>query len=232
MRTLLLTTATSLLALATIGQTKEKKSLINDSITVFRNYARNQSREGRFFVKTSSGNMLEKGSYKEDKPTGTWYFYRGKGKLESCYSYEQRKLLFLDSAMLNGISVNILSQDKTESENAAIPVLLCSSPLYLSIIAGNVRIPDTELTNDGLDVYVIAKIKADGTADYRLSYDKKNEKISKPFSLEKNADLVQWVPASYDGKNLTSEYIVSVHFNRGSMLHQNNKEFRRFRWDQ
>lgn len=110
---------------AQTAELKEKKIPLNDDLRVVYHVKENNIKQGSYYIQNAkSAQFFVRGAYTDNKRSGNWYFYNEAGKPETIYSYQQNRLDFIDSALLNKLTINIPGQDKEISENSQIPVLL------------------------------------------------------------------------------------------------------------
>ena len=86
-----------------------------------------------FLTDSKTQNILVKGFYKNNEPSGTWYFYNHNG-LETSYNYDNKKILFIDTAVIVKNIVSIISSDKDLLEKASVPILLYPKDLFVKTI--------------------------------------------------------------------------------------------------
>lgn len=209
---------------------KEKKIALSDDIKITYHVNKSNSREGQFYIRQSRPEqLLVKGTYTDNKKSGNWYFYNETGKPETIYSFHQNKLAFIDSALLNKITINLPEQDQEVIENARIPVLLSPIKLLLSELSNSISIPgDHFLVNQPLAIQIKAAIDENGESKYYVTYKHNSKNIEQQVKLKKSAFEIEWIPASYNAKPIKSEYIVNTAINNPA---ESEDGHRRFQWN-
>lgn len=217
-------------AYAQAQELKEKKIALSDDIKITYHVNKENIKEGAFYIRQSKPEqLLVKGSYTDNKKSGNWYFYNESGKPETIYSFHQNKLAFIDSALLNKITINLPEQDKEVIENARIPVLLSPIKLLLSELSNSISIPgDHFLVNQPLAIQIKAAIDVNGESKYYVTYKHNGRNIEQQVKLKKSAFEIGWIPASYNAKPIKSEYIVNTAINNPA---ESEDGHRRFQWN-
>lgn len=227
----------TLIALAWIGfsgvalaqtEQKEKKKLLDDDTELVYT-AKGNDKEGPVLIKDVKTNKIFlKGMHTANKPSGKWYFYNESGNLESYYNYDQKKLLYIDSAFLNKIQVTIKSQDKEAVEKASIPILLYPSALLVKQITNDINIPASEFTGrTEIPLRISAIIKPNGHVDYVASYTSGKKQINLPFEPTNKEFEKIFIPAQYNGKAIESVFTMNTVANNEAK----GPGHRRFTWN-
>lgn len=209
---------------------KEKKVSFNNDAELIYNVSRDNVKNGPFYVRKKNNNQLWfKGFYEDDKRAKSWYFYNDAGKLETSYSYDHKKLIFLDSAVLKNIEVKIVNQDKDAATNASIPVLLCSMDIYLYELTKDVIIPAEHFGNESkLAVKVKSLINKNGEATYSINYMHNGKTYTQKLKLNERIFKTEWIPAIYQNKPVESEFTVNTILSNTTIATENH---RRFKWN-
>ena len=221
--------AASQLTYAQNANLKEKKIALNDNAKIVYHVKDNNVKEGSYYIKSSKNDQLiVKGAYTDDKRSGNWYFYDEAGKPETVYSFQQNKLAFIDSSLVNKLTINLPGQDKEVVENTQIPVLLSSMNLFLSEMSNNIVIPEDHFVrNEALPIQIKSVVDTDGEARYSVIYKHNKKTYEQPVKLTRSQFDIQWMPALYNKKPIKAEVIINTEIS-GSTEDGNN--FRRFRW--
>ena len=226
----LIITVGSFSALAQNAELKEKKSTLNPDAVLIYHVSSNQIKNGPFYIKKPNNDqVLLKGAYTDNKRCGNWYFYDDKGQLETCYSYQQDKLAFIDSTLLSKIAINIPGQTDEVAANSTIPVLLSPMNLFLAQITKELQIPQ-EHFQDGkpLPIDVISEIDETGAPKYSVSYKYQDKAIKHDVKLKNsNTFNIEWIPASYNKKPIKSQLVVSTAIQSPSDSEDGHQ---RFKW--
>ena len=208
---------------------KEKRVALDEKTEVVYIVSGKNQKNGPIYIKdTKNNNVYMKGVITNNEPSGKWYFSNENGGLESYYNYDQGKLLFVDSAYLKKIDVEIGSQDKITKQNASIPILLYPSVLFLNQLAKNIEIPEEHFGGaQKLPIKIIANIGTSGLAVYSLVYSFNGKMTQKPINPFKNAFEVKWIPARYNDQPLASVFSIDTQLNSAVTTKLGH---RRFTW--
>ena len=217
-------------AFAQTQDLKEKKLTLSDDIKITYHVNKSNIKEGQFYIRQSKPEqLLVKGAYTDNKKSGNWYFYNESGKPETIYSFHQNKLAFIDSALLDKITINLPGQDQQVIENARIPVLLSPIKLLLSELSNSLSIPgDHFLVNQPLAIQIKAEIDINGESKYYVTYNHNGKNIEQQVKLKKSAFEIEWIPASFNTMPIKSEYIVNTAISNPAERENGHK---RFQWN-
>jgi len=209
---------------------KEKKIALNDNAKIVYHVKDNNVKEGSYYIKSSKNDQLiVKGAYTDDKRSGNWYFYDEAGKPETVYSYQQNKLAFIDSSLVNKLTINLPGQDKEVVEKTQIPVLLSSMKLFLAEMSNNIVIPQEHFPGDeALPIQIKSVIDTDGQARYSVIYKHNKKEVEQQVKLKRSEFDIEWMPALYNKKPIKSEVIINTEISGSG---QDGDNFRRFRWN-
>lgn len=209
---------------------KEKKITLNDDLRVVYHVKENNIKQGSYYIQNAkSSQFIVRGAYTDNKRSGNWYFYNEAGKPETIYSYQQNKLAFIDSALLDKITINLPEQDKQVIENTRIPVLLSPIRLFLSELSNSLSIPGEHfLVNQPLPIQIKAVIDVNGNSKYYVRYKNNGKNIEQQVKLKKSGFDIEWIPATHDSKPIKSEYIVNTAINNPA---ESEDGHRRFQWN-
>lgn len=229
----LLLSSLAFVNLSSIAQTpalKEKKIALNSDVKITYHVNKNNVKEGLFYIKQAKPEqLLVKGSYTDNKKSGTWYFYNEAGKPETIYSFQQNKLAFIDPELLNKITINLPGQDNQVIESTRIPVLLSPIRLFLSELANNLHIPGEHFAaNQALPIKIKAEIDVKGESKYYVIYQHDGKTIDREVKLMKSGFDIEWIPALHNSKPIKSEYILKTELNNPADREDGNS--RRVRW--
>lgn len=161
--------------------------------------------------------LLEEGQYDNNRRTGIWTFYDGKGKPELVYDYSEKRVLTNNRTTLDSMGI-------VEQEGKSVAVRLNPPPLYLAssyqvmgVLVRESRLP-VHLQRAGvsqLSYQVVVTVSPAG-AHYRIipsHPDKDFFQNARQSALLAFKD-VQWLPGSYQGQEVTTIYalpVVSLH---------------------
>lgn len=211
---------------------KEKKHSLNDETTVIYNVNSDNEKNGPYYIKSKDPEqILLKGAYNKDKRTGSWYFYNTAGKLETCFNYNEQKLLYIDSVLLRNMAIEIVSDNPAVKEKSTVPVLLSPVEIYMQALLEKLVVPIEHFTgSETLPVKLKAKISTSGDTEYSVSYKYNGIEITKPLLINSKHFSIEWVPAKYDQKPLASE--VSIATVISNSKENDGSGHRRFRWNE
>ena len=220
------------LGLNTYAQTKdlkEKKISLNDNAKIVYHVNSDNEKEGPFYIKVAkTDQLILKGAFADNKRSGNWYFYDESGKPESVYSYQQNRLAFIDSSLVNKLTINIPGEDKDVVEKTQIPVLLSSMKLFLAEMSNNIVIPQDHFPgNENLPIQIKAEIDTEGQARYFVIYKHNKKDVAQQVKLKRSAFDIEWIPAMYNKKPIKSEVMINTEINGAA---EQGDNFRRFRW--
>ncbi len=220
---------TPVLLMAQTAEQKEKKVALDETTEVVYHLAANGLKNGPVLIKDTKTNAIYlKGAHTNDAPSGKWYFYNEKGQLESYYNFDQKKLLYIDSAYLKKINIVINSRDKNAVQEASIPIPLYPSSLFLKLIAKNIDIPNEHFDNQKeLPITVKATINTNGQATYAAMYRYNNIVIEKPIRLNDMVMKILWIPAKYKDNPVQSIFAMDTKLDGGD----HKMGHRRFTWN-
>ena len=185
---------------------KEKTKLLYDQTELVYSVDEQNKKSGPVLIRDNkSDKVYLRGAYKDDKPTGKWYFFQADGNVESYYNYDDDKLLFIDPAYIGKMQITIKSRDPEAIKNAAIPIMLYPSSTFLNQIVKDVKLEDYEFGGKTeLPVAISAIVKANGQVEYMASYKVADKMVYKDIQLS-HRDLAKiFIPAKYEGKPLES----------------------------
>lgn len=230
MNLLLKSSIFSLLGIASsVFSLEQKAHLLSDQSKVIYNVSNGKKLDGAYQISTPEDKITLRGSYREGKRIGNWYSFNSDGKLFSRYNYDQGKLLFLDKSVLRNVLVDIKDLNDVESGDAIIPFPICSMDLYVSLLAVEIRdkiLQENKSAYGVLDVDLIADIDEKGKASYSARYQTGNIKTTKRLIINDKIFELDWIPASYKGKDLRSRFIVKSKID----LNANGPSHKRFLW--
>ncbi|WP_026897491.1 hypothetical protein [Daejeonella oryzae] len=223
--------SSSVVSYAQNADLKEKKVLINDGARLIYHVKENNIKEGSYYIKNAkSDQFLVRGAYTNNKRSGNWYFYNEAGKPESIYSYQQNRLAFIDSTLLEKITINIPGQDKTVIENTQIPVMLSPINLFLAEMSNNIIIPEEHFKpNEELLIKIKSVIGVTGEPKYFLIYTHNGKEIEEQIKLKRSTFTIDWIPAMYEKNPIKSEFIVNTAISGNT---NSSDGHRRFRWNE
>jgi hypothetical protein len=201
---------------------KEKKVMLSDSSIVSYLTVRDKI-SGLYLIK--KGNVeLARGNYVDGKRVGNWYFFNFDKSLFLRYNYDNKKMLFVDNKTLAMASIDVKTDDASIKQAASIPIPIFSLEQYLVLAAhaAKVAVPaDHRNRLDNKEVSFVANVSKNSSAQYMLRYEIKG----KPFEIKLNLGeqaLIEWVPASFGGKDYDSEFIIKtkLSFTKDAGMHR------------
>ncbi|MES2274479.1 MAG: hypothetical protein V4592_00535 [Bacteroidota bacterium] len=188
-----------------------------------------RTKDGLYYVRnTTNDAVMVQGHYKNNERAGTWYFFDGKANLTMRYSYDQKKMLYIDPASLKNVAVHVLSEDADVAKNASAPLPLCPVDYYITLIGNAIYNNYYESANENLTAEITAHIDDKGKAVYTVAYLVKDKKTPEK-QIELNVPFpIEWVPSAYKDKALPSEFTVYAKIQPNTVA---DNDSRRFRWD-
>lgn len=161
--------------------------------------------------------LLEEGQYENNQRTGIWTFYDGTGKPELVYDYSSKRVLANNRIKID--STGIIDQEGQRMAVRLIPPPTCLVSLYqvTGILVRESRLP-AHLQRAGVSelTYQIVVTVSSAGAHYRVITSHTDNEFSR--NARESALLafkdVQWLPGSYQGREVTSIYalpVVSLH---------------------
>ncbi|GAB3923979.1 hypothetical protein [Mucilaginibacter myungsuensis] len=216
--------------LSASAQELEKTAEITKTVQLSYNVAPDgKTKEGLYSLKNLSNKGLWlRGSYANNARSGTWYFFDSKENLAMRYSYDQKKVLFLDPKSLSNVAVKVLSDDEEVAKTASAPIPLCPVELYVSLIGNKVATEYYDKANEGLVAEITAHIDVNGKATYSVAYQIKDKK-TRPIEVAFTPSFpIEWLPSKLGDKKLPSEFTVFAKVDEA----KDEYNFNRFRWDQ
>jgi len=206
----------------------EKKTTLSDFSTLTYNVGEDKKLDGPYTVESPEKKTWLRGSYKGDNRSGNWYCFNSSGRVFLRYNYDQKKLVQLDTTAMKNVQVNILVESVEAKENASIPVPICSMDQYMSLFGSQIaRIFDKEvnLPSNEIEMAVVASLDTKDRVSYKLEYNLGKTTFSAPLKMQETKFDLAWVPASYNGKSIPSEFIVKSIYKKGA------DEKYRFKWN-
>ncbi|MCD8740633.1 hypothetical protein LT679_08485 [Mucilaginibacter roseus] len=205
-----------LLSACTAFAQKEKKHQITENTqAVYAVADDGKTKDGLYAVRnTKDDGAIVQGYYKNNSRAGTWYFFDNQKKLSLRYNYDTKKMLYYDKKQLDNVEVKILKGSDEEKKNASAPLPLCSTDYLAALLLS--RMPQiTNAPGGELDVVIDARVGADGNARYTVGYKtEKGDYEKQVIKLDDNSEqLLSWIPANYNGKNLDADFIMVAKFN-------------------
>lgn len=161
-------------------------------------------REGKYELKYK-GKTIEKGQYHKGNRVGKWEFRNVDNSVELCFDYDDRQ------------PFNIMPHVGKKYDARNFPPIFLGSPLVpYHFFALKATLPkDEEGTYNDCKVVIALEINNQGRmTGYRIIEKSENlfnnivEKIAKEIPVKQ----WEWVPARKDGKNIASDYIITIVF--------------------
>lgn len=154
--------------------------------------------------------LLEEGRYEANRRTGAWTFYNSKGTPELVYDYSTAQVITINRPRTKASLAQIQQGDTLAQVYLDVaPIYLASSVQIYSIIGREVRIP-VQLQRIGIQEVSfkpVASVSPVGTS-YRAitSHPDPEFKKSAREAMAMAFKGVEWLPAVYEGKPITSTY--------------------------
>jgi hypothetical protein len=163
----------------------------------------------RFF---REGNvLLEEGQYADNKRTGVWTFFDGKGQPELVYNYSTKEVLSNNRTNLDSMGVILQDGQMTGVRLTPPPIYLASQYQIGGILVRESRLP-AHLQRAGTSElsYQIAATVSPVGVNYRIvtsSKDKDFNKTTRQAALLAFKDI-KWVPGQYQGQEVTAVFLL------------------------
>jgi len=218
-------------SLSASAQTTEKTVSITKTSEVAYSVAPDgKTKDGLYYLKNlNNQGVWIRGSYKDNARAGTWYFFDAKENLTMRYSYDQKKLLYIDPKSLKNVTVHVLSDDQDVAKNASAPLPLCPVDYYANLIGNRIYTDNYDSTNDGLTAEITAHVDAAGKAVYTVAYIVKDKK-TKETSIDMPPNFpIEWLPSTYKDKAIPSEFVIYAKLDKGAATDGQN--MMRFNWN-
>jgi hypothetical protein len=155
--------------------------------------------------------LLEEGQYADNKRTGVWTFYDGKGKPELVYDYSTKTVLANNRVGLDSMGIILLDGNMTGVLLTPPPIFLASQYQTSGILARESKIP-LHLIRAGQSElsFRIAVTVSSAGATYRImpSYKDKNFVSDTKKLVDLAFNGVKWIPGQYDGKDVTAVFVL------------------------
>jgi hypothetical protein len=185
------------------------------------------SKNGSVFLTDSkTKNILIKGTYRNNEPSGTWYFYNPNG-LETSYNYDQKKVLFLDTALIGKNIVSIKSNINEVIENASIPVFLYPKDLFIRTIVEEFTKVKTADSSE-FHIEIVTDFSKSDKIKYSVKYFEAGKEKTQILKLSDPPLEINWIPAIYNKEFVPSEIRMKIFLTGLKFADDNSK---RFRWD-
>jgi hypothetical protein len=192
----------------------EKAGLLSDKSKVVYNLSDNNQLNGVFAI-YQEDKLFLRGKYKENIRSGDWYCFNPDGSVFLRYNYDLKKLIALDSISISKATVVIKSADKKTRESARIPIPVCSIEQYVSLLGTDFKrnlLRENKEAAGSLSVDLVATIDKVGKAYYVGKYVVDGINTQKKINVNEKLFNIEWIPASYEGKPLTSTFTVNMKF--------------------
>jgi|GEM_PF-4236459 len=179
-----------------------------------------------FLTDSKTQNILVRGFYKNNEPSGTWYFYNPNG-LETSYNYDNRKVLFIDTAVLAKNIVSIKSNNKELLEKASVPILLYPKDLFVKTIVDEFTKVKTADSSE-FHIEIVTDFSRPEKINYSVKYFEAGKEKTQPLKFNDLPLEINWVPAMYIKEFVPSEIRMKISLSGLKFADDNSK---RFRWD-
>ncbi|WP_316829484.1 hypothetical protein [Pedobacter aquatilis] len=220
------------LAVTSLNVNAQESKLKNEKIsflgTELKYKTNNESLKNGAVVLTDakSANIIVKGFYKDNLPAGNWYFYGATG-LETSYNYDQKKTLFIDTALISKNVVSIKSSNQEIVEKASIPVLLYPKDLFVKTVVEELtKIRTADSAEFHLEI--ITDISNAENIKYAVKYFENGKAKTQALKLGDLPLPVNWVPAMFNKEFIPAEVKMKVLVSGLKFADDNSK---RLRWD-
>ncbi len=159
-------------------------------------------KDGRY-LKKYKHYIIERGAYKNNKKFGRWLYFSLEGFFEFEYDYNSNKVIKITTR-------------RTPEEYMETPILFHGSPIipYLYMVR-NIRYPATAKNKNITGKIVLAiHINKNGRVTSLFLKKKLHPLLDKEvMNVAKTMPMHwQWIPATYHGKNINSEYLIDIEF--------------------
>ena len=187
----------------------EKTGKLIDKSQVTYNITDNKVLDGVFTIADTAIVTRLRGSYAQNKRVGNWYCFNAQGKVVLRYNYDLNKLVALEKEEFNAVEIKILDKDAKVAEKASVPIPVCAIDQYKSLMIAELK---DELSHNGklsagnVEAKITALVKADGTAIYTAQYNLAGVSYTTKIYPKDKLFTIQWLPATYEGKALKSEF--------------------------
>jgi len=188
----------------------------------------NSKLNGLYSIDKDGVNVL-RGNYVDDKRVGNWYLFNKDKSLFARYNYDAKKLLFVDEKMLALATINVKSGNDDINNKASVSFPLISLEQYFPLLGrlADAAVPVSDTYKlDQNSVYIIAKVAADGHADYFVNYILKGDKKEYKLNVDNEPFRIDWIVSAYEGKTYPSEFIIKAKLQAPST----DGNHRRFNW--
>lgn len=189
---------------------EEKKATLGDFSILTYNVGADRKLSGTYVIVNSDKKTWLRGSYLANERVGNWYCFNSDGKVFLRYNFDQKKLLQLDTTAMKNVEINILSEDAETIKNSTIPVPMCSPDQYISLFSSQIAsVVNKEIHLPAeVPITVIAKLDKRNKVDYMLTYTIGKTTYTSPLKMQETKFDIVWLPATFDGKPVASEFII------------------------
>ncbi|MBE9586487.1 hypothetical protein IM792_18710 [Mucilaginibacter sp. JRF] len=208
-KSLLITSVLSMGALNNVEKTVE----LSDKSKLVYNVGEDKKLNGAFTISSVENKLLLRGSYKEDQRSGNWYCFNPDGSVFLRYNYDLKKLVSLDTAAIKKVDVVLKTDDKDVKKNAMIPVPICSIEQYVALLGSEFErkiMAENKSAEGTVSADLIASVDENGKATYSAVYMAGGAKAAKKLIINEKVFDIEWIPASYQGKNIASTFTVNM----------------------
>ncbi len=159
-------------------------------------------KDGRYLKKYKDF-IIEQGIYKENKKFGRWAYFSLDGIFEFEYDHNTQKVIKISSK-------------QTPEEYTETPVLFLGSPIIPYLFMVNHIVYADEAKNKNITGKIVLAIRINSKGQITSLFIK--EKLHPILNAEvmRVAKTIpshwQWIPATYKGKNINSEYLIDIQF--------------------
>lgn len=223
---LLITSVLSIGAFTSVEKTVE----LSDRSKLVYNVSDDKKLNGAFIISSADNKLLLRGSYKDDKRSGNWYCFNPDGSVFLRYNYDLKKLVSLDTAAVKRVDVVLKTDDKDVKTNAMIPVPICSIEQYVALLGSEFErkiLAENKGADGNISADLIASVDENGKATYSAVYMVGGAKAVKKLIVNEKVFDIEWIPASYQGKNIASTFTVNIMAN----LSTDPTKRQRFMWN-
>ncbi len=213
-----------------IAANLEKTAFLSDRSKVIYHTSEEKVLDGPFALSMPNGNLSLRGVYKNNERSGNWYCFNPDGSTFLRYNYDQKKLVYLDTAAITRVKFNVIGLAPELKKDASVPVPICSIEQYISLLGTEIQrkiFAQNKSAEGTIDVDLIANVNDKGKAYYSGHYVVDGVDVEQKITINEKPFDLDWIPASYKGKKYASTFAVKMRFT----LTQDPTVRQRFIWN-
>jgi hypothetical protein len=212
------------------GEIVQKTKVLADNSRLTYNINEKNKLEGAYFVENTQKNIWLRGTYKEEKRSGNWYAFNNDKTVFLRYSYDLKKLLYLDTVAIKKAEIDITDKDPEAVKNASVPLPICSIDQLGSLLgeaAKSTYPKEIIMYNQPIDLTITATIKSATNVSYTAAYTYKGENFAYVINSKKLDLDINWIPSTYNGKDVEATFKFATKI----MFFANGTDRQRFIWN-